>query len=166
MKDYSADISICNANIYRTKEELVKTNKFINEIEELIILAPPEFKARSAGEIAIDPKENQITLKSLAKLKQELYEKKQSYTITQRKVAELENDAWFLEDILNTIKTKSMEINWTIEPKYKINKKIEYYYYIFVRPYLCKFFAFLFFVVSLFSFLGVFGIKSHFQNTI
>lgn len=157
MKNDSIDISICVADILKTNDFLQKSKKFGTEISELMSLLPDGFTAKGAGHVAMDKKENKITLRSLAELKQNLYNKKQKYTITKRKVKELEKKAWALEDIINTIENNSTEIYWTVEPKYKINKKIEHYYYTKVHHILCKFLSVLFFICSLFSFLGVFG---------
>lgn len=152
MRDDSAEISICVADILKTNDVLQRSKEFTNEIEELVALLPPEFTAKGAGTVA-----DTITLKSLAQLKQKLYEKKQNYTITKRKVEELEKEAFFLEDIINAIDNNLNEITWTNPPKYNINKSVEYYYYTKVHHVLCKILAILFFVTSLFSFLGVFG---------
>lgn len=157
MRDTSSEISICVANILKTNDYLIKSNVFVEEMKELMVLIPEGFHAKKAGEVAIDKKENKITVESLAKLKSDLYEKKQNYMITKIKVEELEKLVWKLEDIIETIVNNKNEINWTIEPKYKINKFIECYYYTKINHILYKVLSILSFATSLFSFLGVFG---------
>lgn len=156
MRDDSVDISLCVANVLKTAEYLKKMGKFETEIEELMALSPPEFTAKKAGEIAVD-KDNHVTLKSLANLKYRLIEKKSNYYITEKKVKLLEEYAWSLEDIIDTINSEKDIIEWTIQPSHQINKKMEYVWYVKVKPILFKILSVLFFVTSFFSFLGVIG---------
>lgn len=153
MADAKLEISLCVADILKTKEE-IKSREFDNELEYLELLCPSEFTSAKAGKVAIDPKTNTVTLASLSKLKNSLYWNKSKYTMAQQKVEELQQTAYFLEDIIASSNSDSKIIKWSTKPESSI---IEYYWYVHMYPIIFRIFGFIFGVVSLLSYLGVLG---------
>lgn len=158
------EISLCISNILLTKKNLNKTNRTVDQDYELIVRAidilvsecPPEFKSSSAGIVALDKKTGKVSIKELAKLRQKLYWNKSNYTMSQQKISKIQNEAYFLEDLLNatSLENDTKTIKWSFKPE---STKWEYLWYVKVQPAVCKFFGFVFGVVSLLSYLGVIG---------
>lgn len=156
MSEASLEISLCVADILKTKESLdrSRSNELEKELEILMMLCPEEFSSSKAGHAAIDEKTGKVTVKTLAFLKSKLQQNKEKYIMSQRKVEELQYTAYFLEDVISSIDSGSGSIKWSFK---KESSNSEYIWYTKLQPIVCKFFGIFFGIVSLFSYLGVLG---------
>lgn len=158
LSDISLEISLCVSDVLKTKEELARCNnsELKSAIQILASECPEEFKSSKTGNIAIDPKTKQITIGSLAALRQKLYWNKASYTMAQQRINKIQSHAYFLEDLIkaSTEMDSNKTVVWSFKPE---GSRYEYMWYIKVQPILYRFGAVICGIVSLLSYLGVIG---------
>lgn len=170
MNDCKFKISMCISNIRKTQEELkiktIQNKKFKKENEDISHMveimnteAPKEFTSSTLGKVLVDEETNKITLKKLASERKKMLNYKQIYLVSVKRVEIMENNAYWLEDVINAINSNKNLIVWTFQEnsQNKLIKKLEYCWYILILPIIFKILGVCFLGLSILSYIGVIG---------
>ena len=167
--EFSANMDAYNAlgtqvaNALKTRDKVSSANgSEINEAMEMIMNeCPSEFRSSKYGEVAVD-KEGNITVHTLAALRTSLNSCKSKYRMAQARLETCQMNAYRFQDMVdaknskknaNTKKNPNPQIKWSVSNT--LSTKEEFMWLIYQKPRWCKIIAFIYAVISLFSFLGI-----------
>ena len=172
--EFSANMDAYNAlgtqvaNALKTRDKVSSANgSEINEAMEMIMNeCPSEFRSSKYGEVAVD-KEGNITVHTLAALRTSLNSCKSKYRMAQARLETCQMNAYRFQDMVdaknskknaNTKKNPNPQIKWSVSNT--LSTKEEFMWLIYQKPRWCKITAFVYAVISLFSFLGIISSNS------
>jgi len=171
IRNDQSNMSIEYANAQKTNDKLQSTpgvsKTLLDAMSTILQELPTEgFSATRSGEVAYDKKFKppQITIRSLAALRTRINYCRTQYRMSLSKVEKTKLLAYHLEDLMDAKKRNTpgepgfdgvQRVNWSLTAR--TSTTFEYQWHLNYRPWLLRFMAGLWALLSIFSFIGVVG---------
>ena len=153
--EHRFNVSIAVADVLKTREQCSNVSpQVLVAMKTVAEECPTEFKSSKTGTPAVDESGN-ITLKTLATLRTRLRELKDKYRVAQNNVEVVKYNAYFLEDMVGAIRRQDgvKKIFWNL--KNEESTKLEYEWYIRIRPLCFQVSSVVAGIMSFLCFIGV-----------
>lgn len=163
-----ANIYMIALNIQETKKKILSMKEYdkniMYAIETLLLNIPIDLNFTGGnmnGKIICNTETGKITIGALAYYSEQLYLANLIFTTSQGTLNKLQSKAYYLEDIVNNIKSitniknefdDNKTLIWSFKPS---SSYVEYIWYIHIKPVCYKLFAVLCGILSMCSYLGI-----------